>query len=136
MVATSESELVMCVSSILVITSPVSSPADPAAEPSLISSICAPSVTSAPEPACAATSATVMPSRAWVGVSPFFIWSMIGSTSSIGIANPRPIEPASPPRPEPVLRMEELMPTSWPDMFTSGPPLLPGLIAASVWIAG
>ena len=36
-----------------------------------------------------------MPSRAWVGVSPLAIWSTIGRTSSIGIAKPRPIEPAS-----------------------------------------
>ena len=27
-----------------------------------------------------------------------------------------------------------LMPTTWPARFTSGPPLLPGLIEASVWI--
>ena len=34
------------------------------------------------------------------------------------------------------VRMEELMPTTAPVMSTSGPPELPGLIAASVWIAG
>src|SRR5205085_3102608 len=31
--------------------------------------------------------------------------------------------------------MAELMPTTSPRMSTSGPPELPGLIAASVWIA-
>src|SRR5574340_1577840 len=31
--------------------------------------------------------------------------------------------------------MAVLMPTSWPSIFTSAPPELPGLIAASVWIA-
>jgi len=89
------------------------------------------------EPAAGVTSLTLMPSRAWVGVSPFFIWSMTGSTSSIGIAKPSPMEPDSwPPWVLPVVRIEALMPTSLPDMSTSGPPLLPGLIAASVWIAG
>ena len=34
------------------------------------------------------------------------------------------------------VRIEELMPTTSPFMSTSGPPLLPGLMAASVWIAG
>ena len=92
-------------------------------------------MTWAPVPV-AATSCTETPSRAWVGVSPFFICSMTGSTSSIGIANPRPIEPASPPAPPVVDWIEELMPMTWPSRSTSGPPLLPGLIAASVWIAG
>ena len=31
--------------------------------------------------------------------------------------------------------MAELMPMTWPFMSSSGPPELPGLIAASVWIA-
>ena len=30
--------------------------------------------------------------------------------------------------------MATLMPTTWPSMLNSGPPELPGLIAASVWI--
>ena len=34
------------------------------------------------------------------------------------------------------VRIEELIPITSPAMSTSGPPLLPGLIAASVWIAG
>ena len=76
-----------------------------------------------------------MPRRAWVGVSPLLIWSTIGSTSSIGIAKPRPIEPASPSE-ELAVRIEELMPTTLPFRSTSAPPLLPGLIAASVWMAG
>jgi hypothetical protein len=32
--------------------------------------------------------------------------------------------------------MAALMPTTWPALLTSAPPELPGLIAASVWIAG
>ena len=81
-----------------------------------------------------------MPSRAWVGVSPAAIWSTIGITSSMGIAKPRPIEPDAdwPPSGDcdAAVRMEELMPTTAPVMSTSGPPELPGLMAASVWIAG
>jgi putative serine protease PepD len=33
---------------------------------------------------------------------------------------------------DPVVAMAELTPMTWPSMFTSGPPELPGLIAASV----
>src|SRR2546427_772755 len=50
---------------------------------------------------------------------------MIGRAMSIGIAKPIPFEFAS---------MAVLMPTTWPAASRSGPPLLPGLIAASVWI--
>ena len=47
-----------------------------------------------------------------------------------------PMLPLSSPLPEePTEAIEELMPTSWPLALTSAPPLLPGLIAALVWIA-
>ena len=83
------------------------------------------------------TSETVTAIRAWVGVSPLTSWFTIGSTSSIGIEKPSPIEPPWALAEAPSLvRIEELIPTTWPAMFTSGPPELPGLIAASVWIAG
>ena len=45
-----------------------------------------------------------------------------------GIEKPTPIDPPS----APVVAIAELMPISWPCMSTSGPPELPGLIAASV----
>ena len=77
-----------------------------------------------------------MPRRAWVGVSPFAIWSTMGITSSIGIAKPRPIDPDCADVCELAVRIEELIPTTAPVMSVSGPPELPGLIAASVWIAG
>ena len=35
----------------------------------------------------------------------------------------------------PVVAIAELTPTTWPRRLTSGPPELPGLIAASVWTA-
>ncbi len=47
---------------------------------------------------------------------------------SMGMANPRP---TLPPDSE---RMKELTPTTSPTAFTRGPPELPGLMAASVWI--
>ena len=47
---------------------------------------------------------------------------------SIGIAKP---SPSDPPERE---KIEELTPMTSPSAFTSGPPELPGLIAASVWI--
>ena len=47
-------------------------------------------------------------------------------TSSTGMAKPMPWAPA---------RMATLTPTSSPSMLSSGPPELPGLIAASVWIS-
>ena len=50
---------------------------------------------------------------------------MIGLATSTGIANPSPwasVETAV------------LMPMTWPALLTSGPPELPGLMAASVWM--
>ena len=45
-----------------------------------------------------------------------------------GMAKPMPTDP-------PVLeKMAELMPATLPSMVTRGPPELPGLIAASVWM--
>ena len=48
---------------------------------------------------------------------------------STGTANPTPSPPP------PVDRICELMPTTSPLALTSGPPELPWLMAASVWIA-
>ena len=56
-------------------------------------------------------------------------------TCSIGIAKPTPMLPASPPALPPVVAIAEFTPTTWPRRLTSGPPELPGLIAASVWTA-
>ena len=56
-------------------------------------------------------------------------------TCSIGIAKPTPMLPASPPIPPPVVAIAEFTPTTWPRRLTSGPPELPGLIAASVCTA-
>ena len=56
------------------------------------------------------------------------ISSVTRSARSIGIAKPRPTDPPL------LLKMEELTPTTSPRALVSGPPELPGLIAASVWI--
>ena len=61
--------------------------------------------------------------------------SAIARAVSIGIAKPRPIEPPSFPDVAPMLRIAVLMPITAPVESTSGPPELPGLIAASVWMA-
>ena len=53
----------------------------------------------------------------------------------MGIANPTPMLPDSPPMPPPAVAIAELTPTTWPRRLTSGPPELPGLIAASVCTA-
>ena len=61
--------------------------------------------------------------------------STVRRTWLMGIAKPTPMLPLSPPRLPPTVAMAELTPITSPSMSTSGPPELPGLIAASVWIA-
>jgi hypothetical protein len=56
------------------------------------------------------------------------ISSATRSARSIGMAKPSPTEPPL------LLKMEELTPTTSPSALASGPPELPGLMAASVWI--
>ena len=54
---------------------------------------------------------------------------------SIGMAKPSPMLPDWAPGAAPKVAMAELMPTSSPLRLTSAPPELPGLMAASVWMA-
>ena len=56
------------------------------------------------------------------------IWGAIGETVLEGMAKPMPSLP-----PESLL-IWVLTPITWPAPFRSGPPELPWLIAASVWI--
>ena len=56
---------------------------------------------------------------------PATAWAMIGRAMSIGIANPMPLL---------LVAIAVLMPITFPPASSSGPPELPGLIAASVWI--
>ena len=68
------------------------------------------------------------PRKAWSGVtwpSPAFRSSMIGRATSMAIEKPRFWASAT---------MAVFMPTTWPAALTSGPPELPGLMAASVWM--
>ena len=46
----------------------------------------------------------------------------------MGMANPRPTEPPL------LLKIDEFTPITSPRALVSGPPELPGLMAASVWI--
>ena len=57
--------------------------------------------------------------------SPARAWRMIGRAMSIGIAKPIPFESVA---------TAVLIPMTSPTASSSGPPLLPGLIAASVWM--
>ena len=63
-------------------------------------------------------------------------WSAIDLASLIGIEKPSPMLPDCEPAPvEPSEAIEDGMPMTRPVSSTSAPPLLPGLTAASVWIA-
>ena len=62
-------------------------------------------------------------------------WSATETTRSEGIAKPRPIEPAWPSEDVASDLIDELMPMTAPVASKSGPPELPGLIDASIWIA-
>ena len=53
------------------------------------------------------------------------IWSPTSRSMLLGMANPRP-------RLRPL--MSVFMPITLPSRLTSGPPLLPGLMEASVWM--
>ena len=80
---------------------------------------------------------TWTPSRAWVGVSPLAIWSTIGmhlvDRDREADADVAALAAGALAR---RCAIEALMPTTLPLRSVSAPPLLPGLIAASVWMAG
>ncbi len=57
--------------------------------------------------------------------SPANAWPMIGFAMSIGMAKPSPWA---------VVLTAVLIPMTCPALLTSGPPELPGLMAASVWM--
>ena len=66
-----------------------------------------------------------MPMYGRASSSPATACSMIGRAMSIGMAKPMPLLSAA---------MAVLMPTTAPLASSSGPPELPGLMAASVWM--
>ena len=66
-----------------------------------------------------------MPIHGRLSFSPFTACCMIGRAMSIGMAKPMPLESVA---------TAVLMPTTAPEASASGPPELPGLMAASVWI--
>ena len=81
-----------------------------------------------------------MPRRAWVGVSP--LRHLVDDRQHLVDRDREAEADRAGLLEEPdadceaAVRIEELMPITAPVMSTSGPPELPGLIAASVWIAG
>ena len=91
--------------------------------------------TCAPSVAPSVTERAFTPRSAWRTDPVRISSSAIPRAVSIGIAKPSPIEPPSLPDVAPMLRIAVLMPITAPVESTSGPPELPGLIAASVWMA-
>ena len=126
--ATRASALLIGRSSTLVTTTSLGTPAFAAAPPCTTSTTLAPGVP--------LSLVTCTPSEACDALPVLINSSAMRLAWSTGIAKPSPIEPLwasgeSAPR----VAIAELTPTSWPLMLTSAPPELPGLIAASVWIA-
>ena len=66
-----------------------------------------------------------MPRYGRLSGSPATAWAMIGRAMSIGMAKPMPLLFEA---------IAVLMPMTFPPASSSGPPELPGLIAASVWM--
>ncbi len=69
-----------------------------------------------------------MPMNEWVTLPEAMISSAIFRAEFTGIANPSPMLPPVSPVDAPAVGI----PTRAPEQFTSAPPLLPGLIDASV----
>ena len=67
----------------------------------------------------------LMPRYGRLSGSPAIAWAMIGRAMSIGMAKPMPLLFEA---------IAVLMPMTFPPASRSGPPELPGLIAASVWM--
>ena len=78
---------------------------------------------------------TVTPSIPWEAEPDVISWSAMETTRSEGIAKPRPIDPAWPSAEVASDLIEELMPMTAPVASNNGPPELPGLMEASIWMA-
>mmetsp|Transcript_28635 Transcript_28635/g.72866 ORF Transcript_28635/g.72866 Transcript_28635/m.72866 type:complete len:298 (-) Transcript_28635:467-1360(-) len=103
-----------------------SSPALSAAPPGTTACSSAPRATLSR--AATASLATVTPSEGRVTLPFAMSCGTTRATVSAGMANPTPtLVPV-------LVKMAVLMPTSAPELSSSGPPLLPGLMAASVWM--
>ena len=76
------------------------------------------------------TAAVVTPRKACATRPLFSSWGIADLAVLIGTAKPMPTLPL----PLPPVAICELIPMTWPCAFSNGPPELPGLIAASVWI--
>ena len=114
----------------LVTTSPACSPALAAAPPAVTSCSATPV-----EAADESLPPTLTPRAESAELPPAMISVATRIARSDGMANPIPMLPDWLPSLEPVDAIEELMPMTDPLRSTSGPPELPGLIAASVCTA-
>src|SRR5438093_4695851 len=111
-------------------TSPRAMPALDAGPPGVTSATSAPSAPCSPKERARSgvTDWTATPIQPRTTLPCSRIWSTTQRTSAIGTANPMPTLPPA------GLTMAALMPTTRPSWSTSGPPELPGLIDASVWM--
>src|SRR5438552_2941307 len=111
-------------------TSPRAMPALDAGPPGVTSATSAPSAPCSPKERARSgvTDWTATPIQPRTTLPCSRIWSTTQRTSAIGAANPMPTLPPA------GLTMAALMPTTRPSWSTSGPPELPGLIDASVWM--
>ncbi len=132
--AVSDSAPLTASSSIATITSPVCRPASAAGDPDDTSTTLAPRrVTPS---AVAVASCMVTPRNACSAEPSLMSWSAMFVARFTGMANPSPIEPdCSPLMPLDIVAIDDVMPMTWPCALNRGPPELPGLIAASIWIA-
>src|SRR6059058_389019 len=112
------------------ITSPRAIPALAAGPPDVTSATSAPSAPCRPnERARSGVTAWIAtPTQPRTTAPCSRIWSTTQRASAIGTANPMPTFPPA------GLTMAALIPTTRPSWSTSGPPELPGLIDASVWM--
>src|SRR5450830_1167316 len=113
-------------------TSPGFNPASAAGDPLLTSCTTAPSLVVSPS--VAVPSPMLTPRKACLATTSVIRSSARRCARADGRPKRRPIEPALPP---PWLRLaiEDVIPMTRPEASNSGPPLLPGLIAASTWMA-
>src|SRR5215468_2494570 len=119
----------------VVITSPSCSPAWSEGPPGTTAWTYSPSGTPASAAAAGGIGTVDTPKKAWVTLPVEMISSEMVLARSTGIAKPSPMLPLDSPEELGTVAPADGTPTSWPLQLTIAPPLLPGLMAASVWIA-
>src|SRR5215471_2122521 len=120
----------------VVITSPSCSPAWAEGPPGTTCWTYSPSGTPAWAAAAGGIGTVATPKYAWVTVPVAMISSEMVLARSTGIAKPSPmLPPLDSPDDVGTVAPADGTPMSWSEQLTMAPPLLPGLMGASVWIA-